>query len=146
MNKNNKSSVVAEMGDRLATIKMDRKVGADVPLFLGELGPHLIQCRLGRGVPPFTKWHLVLSNRLATIHQRHRHRTYCRQTGQTDRIDRQRSDGTGRTVLQTVAQKSLKILQVDIQRIKIAKKSRFFLKYKNSFERYRSTMHQWLLG
>jgi len=40
------------------------------------------------------KFHLDPSNRLATIHQRHR------QTGQ----DRQRSDIIGRTVLQTVAQ------------------------------------------
>ena len=43
-----KSSVVAEIGDRLATIDMRRKV----PLFLGELGPHLTQCGLGRGLPP----------------------------------------------------------------------------------------------
>jgi len=41
----NKSSVVAEMGDRLA-IDTGRKVGAAVPLF-GELGPHLTQCGLG---------------------------------------------------------------------------------------------------
>jgi len=33
-----KSSVVAEMGDRLATIDMGRKVGAAVPLF-GGAGP-----------------------------------------------------------------------------------------------------------
>jgi len=45
------------------------------------------------------KFHLDPSNRLATIHQRQR------QTGQTDRQDRQRSDSIGRTVLQTVAQK-----------------------------------------
>jgi len=42
-----------------------------------------------------TKAHLDPSNRLATIHQRHRQ---DRQTGQ-------RSDSIGRTVLQTVAQK-----------------------------------------
>jgi len=41
------------------------------------------------------KFHLDPSNRLATIHQRQRQ----------DRQDRQRSDSTGRTVLQTVAQK-----------------------------------------
>ena len=40
----NKSSAVAEMGDRLA-IDTGRKVGAAVPLF-GELGPHLTQCGL----------------------------------------------------------------------------------------------------
>ena len=33
--KSNKNSAVAEMGDRLATIYMGRKVGAAVPLFFG---------------------------------------------------------------------------------------------------------------
>ena len=47
----NKNSAVAEMGDRLATIDMGRKVGAAVPLSVGELGPHVTQCRLGRGQP-----------------------------------------------------------------------------------------------
>jgi len=42
------------------------------------------------------KFHFDPSNRLATVHQRHR------QTGQTDR---QRSDSIGRTVLQTVRPK-----------------------------------------
>ena len=46
------------------------------------------------------KFHLDPSNRLATIHQRHR------QTDrQTDRQTGQRTDSIGRTVLQTVAQK-----------------------------------------
>jgi len=46
---------------------MDRKVGAVVPFREeGELGPHLTQCRLGRGLPR-TKWHLDQSSRLATI-------------------------------------------------------------------------------
>ena len=47
----NESSAVTEMGDRLVTIVMGRKVGggASVSLSLGELGPHLTQCRLGRG-------------------------------------------------------------------------------------------------
>ena len=49
----NKSSAVAEMGDRLATIDMGRKVGADVPLSVGELGSHLTQYRLRRGLPPY---------------------------------------------------------------------------------------------
>jgi len=49
-----KSSAVAEMGDRLATIDMGRKVGeATVPLSVGELGPYLTQCHLGRGLPPY---------------------------------------------------------------------------------------------
>jgi len=45
-----KSSAVAEMGDRLATVDMGRKFGA-VHFFEGELGPHLKQSRLGRGLP-----------------------------------------------------------------------------------------------
>jgi len=32
------SSAVAEMGDRLATVDMGRKVGADVPLAVGGAG------------------------------------------------------------------------------------------------------------
>ena len=49
----NKSSALAEMGDRLATIDMGRKLGA-VPLFgERELGPHLLQCRLSRDLPPY---------------------------------------------------------------------------------------------
>jgi len=106
----NKSSTVAEMGDRLATIDIGRKKGAAVPLFGGsctpsntmwpgsrstsvpsgilihsavwsqhgpkiegavplwggELGPHLTQCRLRRRLPPYIKWHLYPSSRLAT--------------------------------------------------------------------------------
>jgi len=38
----NKSSAVAEMGDRLATIDMGRKLGGGaVPLWQAELGPHV---------------------------------------------------------------------------------------------------------
>ena len=40
-----KSSAVAEMGDRLAAIDIGQK--SAVPLSVGELGPHLTQCRLG---------------------------------------------------------------------------------------------------
>jgi len=40
------------MSDRLATIDMGRKEGAAVPLW-GELGLHLTQCGLGRGLPPY---------------------------------------------------------------------------------------------
>jgi len=49
----NKSSVVAEMDHHLVTIGMGRKVrgGAAVPLSVGELGHHLTQCSLGRGLP-----------------------------------------------------------------------------------------------
>ena len=74
----NKSSVVAEMGDRLATIDMGRNRhgpksggGAAVLLFVGELGPHLTQCRMGEAYRR-TKWHLDPSKPLATIHQRYR--------------------------------------------------------------------------
>jgi len=38
------------MGDRLATVDMGRKLGA-VPF--GELGPHVTQCGLGRGLPSY---------------------------------------------------------------------------------------------
>jgi len=52
--KNNKCLAVAEMGDRLATIDMGRKVGTAVPPFWEkELGAHLTQCCLGRGLPPY---------------------------------------------------------------------------------------------
>ena len=50
---NTKSSAVAEMGNRLATIDMGQKVGAAVPLSVGELGPHLTQCGLGRALPAY---------------------------------------------------------------------------------------------
>jgi len=58
---NYKSSAVAEMGDRLATIDVGRKVAAAVSLSVGtagspsntvgQLGPHLTQCRLSGGLP-----------------------------------------------------------------------------------------------
>jgi len=51
-----KSSAVAEMGDRLATIDMGRKEGGAAVRLSdggGEAGPHLTQCRLGRGLPPY---------------------------------------------------------------------------------------------
>jgi len=48
-----KSSAVAEMGDHVATIDTGRKEGAAVSLSVGELGPHLTQRRLGRGLPPY---------------------------------------------------------------------------------------------
>jgi len=47
-----KSLAVAQMGDRLATINIGRKVGAAVPLHVGELSPHLTR-RLGRGLSPY---------------------------------------------------------------------------------------------
>jgi len=50
-----KSSAVAEIGDRLATIGMGRKVVAAMPPPFSwvELGPHLTQCGQGRGLPPY---------------------------------------------------------------------------------------------
>jgi len=69
----NKSSAVAEMGDRLATI--GGKVGGLLCPFRGEeLGPHLTQCGRRAGAKAYlhAKFHLDSSNRLATIRQRHR--------------------------------------------------------------------------
>ena len=43
----NKSSAVAEMGDRFAIIDMGRKVGVLCPFPWRYLGPHLTQCLLG---------------------------------------------------------------------------------------------------
>jgi len=38
---------------RLVTIDMCRKLGALPPFGEGELGPHLTQCRLGRGLSSY---------------------------------------------------------------------------------------------
>jgi len=45
-----KCSAVAEINDRLAAIDISRKLGT-MPLLGGELGPHVTQCGLGRGLP-----------------------------------------------------------------------------------------------
>jgi len=45
----NKSSALAEMGDRGHNRHGPKSGGAAVP-FRGELEPHLIQCGLGRGL------------------------------------------------------------------------------------------------
>ena len=50
---------------RLATIDMGRKVGAAVPLSVGELVSHLIHVARA-GAYHHTKWHLDPSSRLAT--------------------------------------------------------------------------------
>jgi len=80
---------------------MDQKLGA-VPLWEGELGPHLTQCGQGRGLPAcqVSSWSI----------QSFGHSTPTSQTGQTgqDRTDRQRSDSIGRTVSQTVVQKTVR--------------------------------------
>ena len=61
-----KSSAVAEMGDRLATIDMGRKVEAAVSLFLrGEFGPP--SSTMWPGIRPIylrTKWQLDPASRL----------------------------------------------------------------------------------
>jgi len=54
------------MGDRLATIDMDRKLGGCANLGQGELLPHLTHCGLWAKAYPATKWHLDPSSRLAT--------------------------------------------------------------------------------
>jgi len=65
--------------------------------FWGNWHPHLIQCAMWPGPRPTSvpRWHLDPPKRLATIHQRYK-------------TDRQQSDRIGRTILQTVAQKSAK--------------------------------------
>ena len=90
----NKSSVVAKMGDRLATIDMGRKLGA--VLLLGEL----------HWYPSNTMWPGPRPTSAPTgilIHLT----VWLQYTNVTDRTeqDRQWSDSIGQTVLQTVAQK-----------------------------------------
>jgi len=38
---------------RLATTDIGRKLGECAPLGVGELGPRLTQCRVGRGLTPY---------------------------------------------------------------------------------------------
>jgi len=56
---------------RWATVDHNRhgpKIRGLCTFFLvGELGRHLTQCRLGRGLPPYTKWYPYASSPLATI-------------------------------------------------------------------------------
>jgi len=52
LEKSNKRSAVAEMGYRLATIDMGRKLEGCAP-FEGELGAHVTQCGLRRGLPSY---------------------------------------------------------------------------------------------
>ena len=58
-----KSSVVAEMGDRLATIDMGQKLGAWP---FGGAAPHLIQCRLAEAYISTNSWSIHPSG-----HNRH---------------------------------------------------------------------------
>ena len=56
------------MGDRLATIDVGRKVGATVPLSVGELGLRLRQCLLGRGLRSYQ----VASSSIQPLGHNHR--------------------------------------------------------------------------
>ena len=80
--------------NRMSAMHMVRKVaGCCAPLLGGgKLGPHLTQCAGHNALDGVASWSIQL---FGTIHQRHRH----------DRTGGQRSNSTGRTVLQTVAQK-----------------------------------------
>ena len=51
--KENKSSAVAEMGDRGHNRHGPKRGGVAVPISRGELGPRLTQCGLGRGLFPY---------------------------------------------------------------------------------------------
>ena len=82
---------------RLATTDMGWKSRGAVTLCGGSWAPSNTKWSGRAEAYLHTKWHLDPSNRLATIHQRHKQ----------DRIDRQRSDSIRRTVLQTVAQKPI---------------------------------------
>ena len=65
-----RSSAAAEMGDRLATVDMGRKQGLLCPFPWRELGS---RHNVAWGEAYLrTKWHLDPTNRLATLHQRHR--------------------------------------------------------------------------
>jgi len=110
-----KSSAVVEMGDRGHNRHGPKRGGCSgcAPFAVGGAGSPYNTMRPGL-VYFRTKWHLDPSNRLAALHQRHRQ-------------DRQRSDSTGRTVLQTVAQKW------SVRRI--------FLKF-SSHELFRNTAEQ----
>ena len=81
---NYKCSAVGQMGDRLATINMSRKVVAVVPLSWRGAGPHLTQWGQGRGLF-CVEFHLDPFNRLATIHQGYKQTD--RQTDRQDKID-----------------------------------------------------------
>jgi len=72
---------------------------AAMPLSVGELDSHLTQCGRGRGLPACQ----VLSSSVQTFG----YSTPKSQTAQdrTEQTDRTTVDRTGRTVLQTVAQK-----------------------------------------
>ena len=98
----NKRSAVNQMGDRLATIDMGRKLGG-VPAFFGRGGAGSQSNTMWpeprpTSVPSFILVHPTVWPQYSNITDRQ-----TAQTGQ-DRQDRQRSDSIEETVLQTVAQ------------------------------------------
>jgi len=98
MDWSNKCSAVAEMGDRLATIDVGPKIGGGLCPFLEDWFP--IERNVAKAEAYlYAKFHLDPSNRLATVHQRHRQTRQDRQTTNGP------ADSIGRIVLQTIAQK-----------------------------------------
>jgi len=78
------------MDHRLATIDISRKLGGCCAPFLagaGELGPHLTQCGLGRGLPLYqvTSWSIQLFG----------HNTPTSQTDRQTRQDRPNRQDNG---------------------------------------------------
>jgi len=64
----NKSSAVAQVGERLATIDMGRKRGLLCSFRSGGGGsPSNTMWQMGRGLSPYTNWNFDPSSRLATI-------------------------------------------------------------------------------
>jgi len=79
-----KCSSVAEMGNRLATADMGWKLGGCAPLGRGSWVP--IQHNVAEAESyQIAKFHLDPSNRLVTVHQRHRQTD--KQTGETGETD-----------------------------------------------------------
>jgi len=76
------SSAVAEMGDRLATIDMCRKVEGSC--YCAELGSHLTQCGLGEAYLR-TKWHILIHPTVWPQYTNVTDRQTDRQTDQQDR-------------------------------------------------------------
>ena len=115
---------------RLVTIDMGRKLGRRLCPHFGEeeLGRHLTQCRLSRGLPPYqvASWsmqpfgHNGHGPKIGGLPacqvsswsvQPFGHNTPTLQTGQDRQTERQWSDSIGRTALKTVAQNALRSTQ-----------------------------------
>jgi len=74
----NKSSAVAEMGDRGHNRHGPNRGGGLLCPFCGELGPRLLQCGLGRGLLPYQ----VASSFIQPFgHNRHEQKTGCTPLG-----------------------------------------------------------------